>query len=125
MDIGILKEIKTKENPDKRVEILKDFVYSQFPSTKYTDYAFEVEALTLQKRNNLILNVDGFIANSMLDAFSELKSEKEMKHIIDNDFMNAFFVLGRTIGFIGHWYDQKRLQQGLYRCKEDNVSYIK
>ena len=122
---GIGHKIKTKENPDKRVEILKDFVYSQFPSTKYTDFAFEVEALTLQKRNNLILNVDGFIANSMLDAFSELKSEKEMKHIIDNDFMNAFFVLGRTIGFIGHWYDQKRLQQGLYRCKEDNVSYIK
>jgi len=121
---GIGHKIKTKENPDKRVEILKNYVETHFPSTDFVKYAFNVEELTLQKRNNLILNVDGFIANSMLDAFQSIYKDEEIEEIVNNDFMNAFFVLGRTIGFIGHWYDQIRLKQGLYRGSADQIQYI-
>ena len=121
---GIGHKIKTNENPDKRVVILKEYVFDKFPKTSFTQYALDVEQITLQKRNNLILNVDGFIANSLLDALHYLFSQEEVKEIVDNEFINAFFVLGRTIGFIGHWYDQKRLQQSLYRCNKNNVQYL-
>jgi hypothetical protein len=70
------------------------------------------------------LNVDGFLANSLLDAFRIIMNEKEFIEVVNNDFINAFFVLGRTIGFIGHWYDQKRQKQGLFRMPEHLVQYL-
>lgn len=33
-------------------------------------------------------------------------------------------MLGRSIGFIGHYLDQKRLKQGLYRHPWDDISYM-
>ena len=84
-----------------------------------------MEQITLQKRNNLILNVDGFIACSLLDCFNSIGYTKEdVSSIIENGLLNGFFVLGRTIGFIGHYYDQKRLKQGLYRVPSKDVKYI-
>jgi ATP citrate (pro-S)-lyase len=38
--------------------------------------------------------------------------------------LNALFVLGRTTGFIGHYIDQKRLKQGLYRHPWDDIAYL-
>ena len=38
--------------------------------------------------------------------------------------LNGLFVLGRSIGFIGHYLDQKRLKQGLYRHPWDDISYM-
>jgi citrate synthase len=38
--------------------------------------------------------------------------------------LNGLFVLGRSIGFIGHFLDQKRLQQGLYRHPWDDICYL-
>lgn len=38
--------------------------------------------------------------------------------------INSLFVLGRSIGFIGHYMDQKRLKQGLYRHPWDDISYV-
>ncbi|KAJ2036300.1 ATP citrate lyase subunit 1, partial [Coemansia sp. RSA 2337] len=38
--------------------------------------------------------------------------------------LNGLFVLGRSIGFIGHYLDQKRLKQGLYRHPWDDISYL-
>lgn len=35
--------------------------------------------------------------------------------------LNGLFVLGRSIGFIGHHLDQKRLKQGLYRHPADDI----
>ena len=35
--------------------------------------------------------------------------------------LNALFVLGRSIGFIGHYLDQKRLKQPLYRHPSDDI----
>ena len=35
--------------------------------------------------------------------------------------MNGLFVLGRSIGFIGHHLDQKRLRAPLYRHPADDI----
>jgi citrate synthase len=51
-------------------------------------------------------------------------TKNEINYIIKNDILNAFFILSRTIGFIGHHIDQKRLKQDLYRCPIDSISYI-
>lgn len=36
-------------NPDMRVQILKDFVKQHFPSTELLDYALDVEKITTSK----------------------------------------------------------------------------
>ncbi|CAF4863475.1 unnamed protein product, partial [Rotaria magnacalcarata] len=43
---------------------------------------------------------------------------------VDDGALNGLFVLGRSIGFIGHFLDQKRLRQGLYRHPWDDISYV-
>jgi ATP citrate (pro-S)-lyase len=35
--------------------------------------------------------------------------------------LNGLFVLGRSIGFIGHHLDQKRLRAPLYRHPADDI----
>jgi hypothetical protein len=40
--MGIGHRIKSLENPDKRVEILKDFVKAEFPKHHVLDFAMEV-----------------------------------------------------------------------------------
>ena len=122
---GIGHKIKTKDNPDKRVEIMYNYVKEHFPKYDIVNYGFEVESVTLQKRNNLILNVDGFIACSLLDCMHNLDfSDDEINEILENGLFNGFFVLGRTIGFIGHWYDQRRLKQGLFRLNKKDIKYL-
>jgi len=122
---GIGHKIKTKDNPDKRVEILYNYIKEYFPQYETINYGFEVEKITLQKRNNLILNVDGFIACSLIDCMLNLDfNEEQINEILDNGLFNGFFVLGRTIGFIGHWYDQKRLKQNLFRLNKKDIKYL-
>lgn len=43
--------------------------------------------------------------------------------LIANGCLNGMFVLGRSVGFIGHFLDQKRLKQPLYRHPWDDISY--
>jgi len=38
--------------------------------------------------------------------------------------LNAFFVLGRSIGIIGHVMDQKRLRTRLYRQPWDEILFM-
>lgn len=123
---GIGHKIKTKDNPDKRVTILHDYVKKHFKSTKMTDFALSVQEVTLKKRNTLILNVDGFIAVSFIDMMlsSEVFTQSEIDQIIRSDILNGLFILARTIGFIGHHIDQKRLKQDLYRCPIENINYL-
>jgi ATP citrate (pro-S)-lyase len=54
---GIGHKIKSKTNPDKRVELVKEFVKSNFPDTTFLDYALAVEEVTSAKKDTLILNV--------------------------------------------------------------------
>lgn len=124
---GIGHRIKSKDNRDKRVELLQDYAREHFPSTKYLDYAVTVETYTLQKAANLVLNVDGCIGALFLDLLnsSKLFTKDEMIEIVEIGYLNGLFVLARSIGFIGHALDQKRLRQPLYRHPWDDVLYAK
>jgi ATP-citrate lyase alpha-subunit len=120
---GIGHKVKSKFNPDGRCVILKDLA-KKIPSSKYLNYALSVEALTLEKKANLILNVDGHIAASLLDIFESVGMEwEEIRMYIDAGIFNAFFILARSIGFIGHALDQKRLGEPLYRTAWEDIHY--
>jgi succinyl-CoA synthetase alpha subunit len=121
---GIGHRIKSVENPDVRVKLLKEFVLQNFPKHPYLDYVLEVEKLTTQKRNNLILNVDGCIGITFLDMLENLDfSPEEIDDVIDSEILNGLFVLGRSIGMIGHFADQKRQRAGLYRQPWDEILF--
>ena len=121
---GIGHKLHTVENPDKRVEILKNYAKTHFKRTDLLDYALSVEAVTTQKKSNLILNVDGCIGVLLVDLLHELDfSDKEIDEMIDAGLFNALFVLGRSIGLMGHYFDQKRLKQPLYRHPLDDILY--
>lgn len=122
---GIGHRVKSIHNPDKRVELLKEYANEAFPDTKYLQFALQVERITTQKGANLILNVDGCIGALFLDCVSNSGcfTKKEIDELIEIGSLNGLFVLARTIGLIGHVYDQKRLKQGLYRHPWDDVLY--
>lgn len=107
--------------PDPRVPILIKLV-GNIPHP-YLDFARAVEVVTTSKKPNLILNVDGALAAIMLDLLvheEKLESE-EIKTLIDAEFFNAIFVLSRSVGFIGHYLDQKRLGEPLFRLPDNQV----
>ncbi len=123
--MGIGHRIKTAQNPDTRVSLLKKFANKNLKKTPYLDFALAVEQETLKKKNNLILNVDGTIAVVFLDLLTEAKlTEAEIHSIVDAGTLNAIFALGRSIGIIGHILDQKRLNEGLYRHPWDDIMYL-
>ena len=121
---GIGHRIKSVRNPDLRVSGLKKFAAENFPSTPLLDYALTVEELTTSKKDNLILNVDGTIGILMVDMWRALGySDEEIDVFIDAGALNAFFILGRSIGFIGHILDEKRLAMPMYRHPWDDILY--
>ncbi|MFH1654307.1 MAG: citrate/2-methylcitrate synthase [Pseudomonadota bacterium] len=123
---GIGHLVKSVTNPDMRVTQLKKFCRKHFPKTELLDYALEVEALTTSKKGNLILNVDGCIGICFVDLLKscDLFTRKEVDEIIELGCLNALFVIGRSIGIIGHIFDQKRLKQPLYRTPYDEIAYM-
>ncbi len=121
---GIGHRIKSLKNPDLRVTGLMNFAKENFPSTPLLDYARTVEALTTSKKENLILNVDGTIGILMVDMWRALGySEDEINEFIESGTLNAFFIVGRSIGFIGHVLDEKRLAMPMYRHPMDDILY--
>lgn len=121
---GIGHRLHSLENPDARVELMKAFAREHFRATPLLDYALAVEAVTTQKKGNLILNVDGCIGVLLVDLLTELKfTDAEIDEMIRAGLFNAFFVLGRSIGLIGHYFDQVRLEQDLYRHPLDDILY--
>ncbi len=121
---GIGHRIKSLRNPDLRVVGLKKFSSEHFPATPLLDYALSVEQLTTSKKDNLILNVDGTIGILMVDMWRALGySENEIDEFISSGTLNAFFITGRTIGFIGHVLDEKRLAMPMYRHPFDDILY--
>ncbi len=124
---GIGHRVKSVTNPDMRVTMLKKYVNENFPQHKLLDYALEVEAITTQKKGNLILNVDGCIGITFVDllwSLPELFTKEETTEIIDMGCLNALFVVGRSIGIFGHVFDQKRLKQPMYRTPYDEIAYM-
>ncbi|KAF9165694.1 citrate synthase [Actinomortierella ambigua] len=124
--LGIGHKIKSRTNPDLRVEIIKAYAKEHFPATPVLDYALQVENITTSKKDNLILNVDGAIGILFVDLLrhSGAFTREEADEYIKIGTLNGLFVLGRSIGFIGHYLDQKRLKQGLYRHPWDDISYL-
>ncbi|WP_373030739.1 citrate/2-methylcitrate synthase [Sulfurovum sp.] len=121
---GIGHRIKSLKNPDLRVKGLMDYAAEHFPATPLLDYARTVEALTTSKKENLILNVDGTIGILMVDMWRALGySEEEINEFIASGTLNAFFIVGRSIGFIGHILDEKRLAMPMYRHPMDDILY--
>jgi len=121
---GIGHRIKSLRNPDLRVEGLKKFAKEYFPATPLLDYALTVEQLTTSKKDNLILNVDGTIGILMVDMWRALGyPESEIDEFIESGTLNAFFIVGRSIGFIGHILDEKRLGMPMYRHPMDDILY--
>jgi ATP citrate (pro-S)-lyase len=124
--MGIGHRIKSLSNPDKRVTIIKEYAMEHFPATDVLKFALDVEQVTTKKRSNLILNVDGCIAVCFVDllrncgAFTREEADEQIAH----GCLNGLFVLGRSMGFIGHFLDQKRLKQPLYRHPWDDISYL-
>merc|ERR1719502_2319600 len=69
--MGIGHRIKSKANPDMRVELVKDYALENFGDCKILKFALGVEQIMRSsgafKKANLILNVDGAIAVSFVD----------------------------------------------------------
>lgn len=111
--------------PDPRVkEILQHA--EKLQNKRFTNFALEVQKITTAKKGNLILNVDGSIGAVLLDILSEKEgmTDDELKQLTNIEFFNALFVLSRSVGFISHFLDQKRLDEGLLRLPVDLVTYI-
>jgi ATP citrate (pro-S)-lyase len=109
--------------PDPRVSELKSYL-EKLEKKRYTNFALDVEKITTGKKGNLILNVDGMIGAILLDYLSEKEgySDEQLKALINQEFFNALFVLSRSVGFIAHFLDQKRLDEGLLRLSENDVA---
>ena len=109
--------------PDPRISVLKEFV-EKLEKKRFSNFALEVEKITTGKKGNLILNIDGAIAAVLLDYLSEKEdySDDQLSKLIDAEFFNALFILSRSVGFIAHFMDQKRLDEGLLRLSEDDVA---
>merc|ERR1712226_291056 len=82
--MGIGHRIKSKTNPDMRVELVKEFALANFGEFKY----------------------------------------EEIDELVEYGCLNGLFVLARSAGFIGHYLDQRRLKQPLYRHPWDDITYI-
>jgi len=141
---GIGHKIKSVNNPDLRVELVKEYVQKNFPSHSLLDYALGVEKVTTAKKDTvsqlrsnifipfilttlqLILNVDGCIAVCFVDLLrnSGAFSAEEAEDYLKMGVLNGLFVLGRSIGLIAHFLDQKRLRTGLYRHPWDDITYL-
>jgi ATP citrate (pro-S)-lyase len=117
--MGIGHRVKSKYNPDKRVEVIRKLVECGFPAKKVFSFALEVEKETLAKKANLILNVDGAIGAALADILIHYEREGS---IFEGDILNGFFVLARTIGFIGHYNEQRN--NGLFRANSWDVDYF-
>eukprot|EP00743_Colponemidia_sp_Colp-15_P002459 GILK01002666.1.p1 GENE.GILK01002666.1~~GILK01002666.1.p1 ORF type:complete len:1084 (-),score=207.83 GILK01002666.1:177-3428(-) len=124
--MGIGHRVKSLDNPDMRVVQLKNFAKANFPSTDLLKFAEEVEKLTTQKKANLILNVDGCIGVVFVDLLRSCGAftREEADEYLKLGCLNGLFVVGRSIGFIGHYLDQKRLKEGLYRHPWDDIAYM-
>jgi ATP citrate (pro-S)-lyase len=117
--MGIGHRVKSKYNPDKRVEVIRKLVEGSFPAKRVFSFALEVEKETLAKKANLILNVDGAIGAAFADILINYGREDS---IFEGDILNGFFVLARTIGFIGHYNEQRN--NGLFRANSWDVDYL-
>jgi ATP citrate (pro-S)-lyase len=114
------------DNPDPRITELMKWT-NKLKDKKYLNFALSVEKVTSGKKANLILNVDGAISAILLDILSEKEgfTTRELKELTETEVFNAFFIIPRSVGFIAHFLDQKRLDEGLFRLPKEDMSFVK
>src|SRR5882757_2948543 len=61
---GIGHKIKSVNNPDLRVELVKEYVIKHFPSHSLLDYALAVEKVTTAKKDTVRLSTVMFVFRS-------------------------------------------------------------
>merc|ERR1711879_1087976 len=112
--------------PDKRVVLINSFAKKNFKETPLLDYALEVQEITTKKKSNLILNVDGAIAVCFVDLLRSCGqfTRAEADELVANGVLNGIFVASRTFGLVGHFLDQRRMKQTLYRHPADDISFL-
>lgn len=106
--------------PDPRVAAIAEFA-TLLSAHPHYDFARAVEGVTTGKNGNLILNVDGVMAALLLDMLAgkdDLRDD-ELQELIDAEFFNALFVIPRTVGFIAHFIEQKKNDEGLFRLPDN------
>lgn len=109
-------------NPDPRVAALIAHGRSVLRETPYLNMAEAIAALTAKKRANLILNVDGAMSALFMDYLREKEgfTELQIGELIDIQLFNSLFLIPRSVGFIGNYLDQKRIDEGLFRLSEED-----
>jgi len=109
--------------PDPRVSALLAHGKKDLTILKHTTFAEGVARETSKKRSNLILNVDGAVSALLLDYLQE-KEMFDVEHIdslLEIEFFNSLFYIARTVGFIGNFLDQKRIDEGLFRLSDGDI----
>merc|ERR1719453_1840404 len=98
--MGIGHRIKSKTNPDMRVELVKEYALQHFGEANVLKFALAVEEVTTSKKANLILNVDGCIAACFVDMLrsSGAFTPAEISEAIEEGCLNGLFVFARTTG---------------------------
>lgn len=106
--------------PDPRVAAIAEFA-TLLKHHPHYDFAREVETVTTGKNGTLILNVDGAMSSLFLDILAECEgySKEELQELVETEFFNALFVIPRTVGFIAHFIEQKKNDEGLFRLPDD------
>ncbi|MBY0539104.1 hypothetical protein K2P56_01545 [Patescibacteria group bacterium] len=106
--------------PDPRVLALMEFknVLKKHP---HSDFAQSIEKITVRKKGTLILNIDGAISALFLDILSEKEglTNAELQTLVRAEFFNAFFILPRSVGFVAHFLEQKKNDEGLFRLPDE------
>jgi ATP-citrate lyase alpha-subunit len=46
-------------------------------------------------------------------------TDQEIGVLLDAEFFNALFIIPRSVGFIAHYIEQKRNDEGLFRLPDD------
>ena len=113
------------DNPDPRVQKILELTQG-LEKRQFTAFAQAIESETVQKKGNLILNVDGAIAAGLLDILHEKEGygPDELAKLVEIEFFNALFVLSRSVGFMAHYFDQKRIDEGIFRLGDDHVTKL-
>ena len=120
---GIGHKIRSVHNPDTRVSTLLAFAQDHFGDLPLTTYALQVERITTTKKPNLILNVDGLIGVSLVDILLPQLPKDVADGFFEAGYLNGLFALGRSVGILGHIFDQKRLKSPLYRHPQEDILY--
>jgi len=122
---GIGHRKYSRHQPDPRVAELITFS-TRLKSHPFTDLAQAVENITTTKKSNLILNVDGAIAAVLLDLLHGPQGYDfaALERLVDVEFFNAFFILSRSVGLMAHYFDQRRLDEGLFRLGSSDVAFV-